>query len=66
MIKEFQRARALTRRLTLLADQVEGKAKDDGCVLLASVLRDSAYKVRRELEREEQNHQVRSLMGKVK
>ena len=64
MIAEFQKARALTRRLTLLADQIEGKAKDDGCVLLASALRDSAYRVRRELDREEKHHDMRRLQGK--
>jgi len=64
MIDKFKKARKLAIDLTLLADQIEGKAKDDGCVLLASTLRDSAYRIRRDLEREEKAHNMRSLLGK--
>ena len=42
-----------------LANDGDAKEHDDGCGILLGVLRDCAYKIRREAERESQSHQLR-------
>jgi hypothetical protein len=51
----------LARRLTILADQGEGAAEDDSCVVLYGVVRDCAYRIRRLAEREREAHIARGL-----
>jgi hypothetical protein len=46
----------LARQLTILADEGELNAEDDSCVLLYSIVRDCAYKIRRQAEQERQTH----------
>ena len=42
----------LVRSLIILADEGERDSQDDGCRLLYGVIRDCAYKIRNEAERE--------------
>ena len=51
------KALELARRLTALADEGEAKSKDDGCVVLYSVIRDAAYRVRNRAEQERKLHE---------
>ncbi len=44
------------RQLIVLADEGEAHCNDDGCAVLFGVIRDSAYKIRAEAEREKQVH----------
>ena len=46
------------RQLMILADEGEAASKDDGCVLLYSVMRDCAYKIRSEANREREDHKA--------
>jgi len=49
------------RNLTILADDGEAKSLDDGCVLLYSVVRDCAYRIRTQAEREKEAHKARGV-----
>lgn len=44
------------RQLIILADEGEAHCLDDGCAVLYGVVRDCAYKIRAEAEREKQAH----------
>ena len=46
----------LVREMIILADEGEAQATDDGCVVLCSVVRDSAYRIRAEIDRETERH----------
>ncbi|MBT3376257.1 MAG: hypothetical protein HN742_34185 [Lentisphaerae bacterium] len=46
----------LAREMTILADEGETDSLDDGCVLLYSVVRDCAYRIRKQAEREREAH----------
>ncbi len=48
-------------KLTILADEGEANSRDDGCVLLYSVVRDCAYKIRTQAEREKNEHAKRGV-----
>ncbi len=49
----------LAKQLTLLADGGDQDSQDDGCSVLYGVIRDCAYKIRTEAERERIAHQAR-------
>jgi hypothetical protein len=49
------------RRLTILADEGEADSQDDGCIVLYGVIRDCAYKIRIEAEREKESHKARGV-----
>ena len=51
----------LAREMTILADEGEAAAKDDGCVVLYGVVRDCAYKIRIRAEREREAHAARGV-----
>ena len=51
----------LARELIILADDGEADSKDDGCVLLYGIIRDCAYKIRAQAEREREMHKARGL-----
>lgn len=46
----------LCRQLIIVADEGERDARDDSCVVLYGVVRDCAYKMRRQAEREREAH----------
>ena len=47
------------RQLIILADEAEAHSKDDGCVVLYGVVRDCAYKMRLEANRERDAHKAK-------
>ena len=55
----LQEACELADRLLSLADEADASEHDDGCGILLGVLRDCAYKIRREAERERRSHRLR-------
>lgn len=57
----IKKAFDLARQLTILADEGEGRSEDDGCALLYSVVRDCAYKIKAQAERERQAHIQRGV-----
>ncbi len=46
------------RQLIILADEAEADSRDDGCVVLYGVVRDCAYKMRSEANREREAHKA--------
>lgn len=54
-----QEAFELAERLLNLANEADASEHDDGCGILLGVLRDCAYKIRREAERESRSHRLR-------
>ena len=59
--KHIKQALELTRRLIILADEGEADSLDDGCIVLYSVIRDCAYKIRTEAEREREVHKAKGM-----
>lgn len=55
----IRRALAAARDLTVLADEGEAACEDDGCIVLYGVIRDCAYRIRIEAEREREAHKAR-------
>ena len=54
--KHIQQALEHARQLIILADEGEADADDDGCRVLYGVVRDCAYRIRVEAEREREIH----------
>ncbi|MDA0989347.1 MAG: hypothetical protein O3A51_01170 [Verrucomicrobia bacterium] len=50
--KYIRKAMHVARQLNVLADECESEAIDDGCAVLVGVVRDCAYKIRAQAERE--------------
>ena len=50
-----------TKALMILADEGEAASQDDGCMVLYSVVRDCAYKIRAEAEREKDAHKAKGM-----
>ena len=51
----------ISRRLIILADEGEGRSDDDGCFVLCGVIRDCAYRIRAQAEREREAHRLRGV-----
>jgi hypothetical protein len=47
--------------LVILADEGEAGMEDDGCGVLYGVVRDCAYKIRAEAEREREAHKAKDV-----
>jgi hypothetical protein len=45
-----------SRQLIILADEGEAASSDDGCAVLYGIVRDCAYRMRAEAERERDRH----------
>ena len=54
--KNIDKSLDIARKLILFADKGEMASKDDGCVLLYSIIRDCAYQIRTKAELEKENH----------
>ena len=52
----IRKALELARELTILADEGEAVSTDDGCILLYSIIRDCAYKIRDRAGKEREYH----------
>jgi hypothetical protein len=59
--KYIKEALEVARRLTILADEGEAVSQDDGCIVLFSVIRDCAYRIRTEAQREREAHRARGV-----
>ncbi len=46
----------LSRKLFILSDEGEYDAEDNSCVVLYGIIRDAAYKIRNQSEKERQEH----------
>ena len=55
----IKQALEFARKLTILADEGEAVSQDDGCIVLFSIIRDCAYKIRTEAEREKEVHRAK-------
>jgi len=53
----------IARDLMVLADQGETDATDDSCRILFAVVRDCAYKIHGEAEKERRIHRERGAVG---
>lgn len=60
-IQYIRKALACARELIILADEGEAHCQDNGCAVLYGVVRDCAYKIRAEAERERDVHKARGL-----
>ena len=49
----------MAQELTVLADQAEGETHEDGWAVLVGVIRDCAYKIRSQAEREMHSRKAR-------
>ena len=59
--KHIRQTLEFARKLTILADEGETNSQDDGCMLLYSVVRDCAYKIRAQAEREKKVHIAKGI-----
>lgn len=56
--EHIKTALELARQLIVLADEGERDSRDDGCRLLYGIVRDCAYQLKQEAERERNVHQI--------
>ena len=56
--KHIQQTLDYSKDLIILADIGEADSQDDGCVVLYGIVRDCAYKIRAEAERERDAHKA--------
>ena len=56
--KNIEAALDLARRMVVLAEKGQAESSDNGCAVLFGVLRDCAYKIRMEAERERKAHEA--------
>lgn len=59
--EQIQKSLIMAWILMVLADEGESFMEDDGCGVLFGVLRDCAYKIRGEAEREREAHKARGV-----
>lgn len=55
----IRRALGISKELMILADKGEMDMEDDGCGVLYGVVRDCAYRIRAEAEREREAHKAK-------
>ena len=51
----------MARQLLILADMGNLDSEDDGCGVLYGIVRDCAYKIRAQAERERDAHKIRGI-----
>ena len=59
--EHLREALELARRLIILSDQGDLDSEDDGCHILYGVVRDCAYKIRMQAERERDVHKRKGV-----
>lgn len=59
--KNILKALELARQLTILADEGDAARVDVGCGVLYGVIRDCAYKIRRQAEQELEEHKAKGI-----
>ena len=55
----IEKALETAQLLIMLADEGEAVSRDDGCLLLYGVIRDCAYRIRQQAEREKDFHELK-------
>lgn len=55
----------LSRRLIILADDGEVDAEDDSCIVLYGIVRDCAYRIKQQAEREKEGHVARGSWSEL-
>lgn len=60
----IRRALEISKELMVLSDKGELAMEDDGCGVLYGVVRDCAYKIRAEAEREREAHKAKGAWDK--
>ncbi len=56
--QHIRKAMEMAKQLTILADKGDLDSEDDGCHILYGVVRDCAYKIRAQAERECEVHKL--------
>jgi len=56
--EHIKKALKISKELMVLADEGDACTEDDGCIVLFGVVRDCAYKIRGEAEREREAHKA--------
>jgi len=59
--QHIREALELARRLIILSDEGDSDSQDDGCHVLYGILRDCAYKIRAQAEREREAHILKGV-----
>ena len=59
--RNIVKALEIVKQLTILADEGEAQAEDDSCILLYSIIRDCAYKIKHQAEQERESHRLHKL-----
>ena len=54
--RHIREAFELVKNMIILSDSGEAHCRDNGCALLYGVIRDSAYRIKKEAERERDSH----------
>ena len=61
--EQIKKALRVSKQLMVLADEGDACTGDDGCSVLFGVVRDCAYKIRGEAEREREAHKAQGTWG---
>ncbi|MEW5944966.1 MAG: hypothetical protein AB1742_02080 [bacterium] len=61
--EKIQKALGLARELMILADEGDEARDDDSCGVLYGVIRDSAYRIKEQAEKEKKKHQDSGKWG---
>jgi hypothetical protein len=64
--ENIKEALRLSRELIILADNGERDSDDDGCILLYGIIRDCAYRIKAEAEREIEAHKANGKWEQIK
>jgi len=59
--KCIRRALRIARTLMSVADEGDVQMRDDGCAVLYCVMRDCAYRLRKQAEREREAHRAKGI-----
>ena len=59
--KHIREALEMVKQLIILADEGDLDSEDDGCCVLYGVVRDCAYKIRAQAEREREAHILKDI-----
>ena len=57
--EHIEEALTMARELMVLADESDADGNDDGCCVLAGVMRDCAHKILNEATRQRESHRTR-------
>ncbi len=64
-VDRIEQLMGLSKDLISFADMANGEARDDGCVCLFGLVKDCAYRIKVEAQREHLLHQARERRDKA-